>query len=329
MKEKLSSFARTTSLRQLRALAAVAEAGSISAAAAALGLTPPAVSQQLRLLETALGQVPLLARGRGGLGATPAGHEVLAALARIEAALADCTAAVDALRGLSRGAVSIGVVSTAKYFAPFALAAFQRAHPGIEISVRVGNRQQIVELLEGFALDIAITGYPPDRLKLDRAVIGAHPHVIIAAPDHRLVRRRKIPLEGLAVETFLLREQGSGTRDLMHRLFGAAMPPGGAAVEVGSNETIKQAVMAGMGIALLSAHTVAAEVRDGRLAVLDVQGLPVVRQWFVVRRQDARVLPAAQALWDHFVSAGSSFLPRLESGVRAGSSAPRGTPRNS
>lgn len=260
---------------------------------------------------------------------TSAGREVLAALSRIEAALADCAAGIDTLRGLGRGEVAIGAVSTAKYFAPFALAAFQRAHPGIELSVRVGNRQQIVALLEAFELDIAITGYPPERLKLERAVIGEHPHVIIAAPDHRLVRRRRIPLDGLGGETFLLREPGSGTRDLMRRLFGAAMPPGRSAVELGSNETIKQAVMAGMGIALLSAHTVAAEVNDGRIAVLDVEGLPIVRQWFVVRRQDARVLPAAQALWQHFLKEGGRFLPALAPRFRAGSSVRRGTARNS
>jgi LysR family transcriptional regulator for metE and metH len=329
MKEKLSAFARATSLRQLRALATTAEQGGISAAASVLGLTPPAVSQQLRLLESALGGVPLLARGAEGLRPTSAGREVLAALSRIEAALADCAAGIDALRGLASGGVSVGAVSTAKYFAPFALAAFQRAHPGIEISVRVGNRQQIVALLEAFDLDIAITGYPPDRLKLERAVIGAHPHVIIAAPDHRLVRRRRIPLERLNAETFLLREPGSGTRDLMRRLFGTAMPPGRNAVELGSNETIKQAVMAGMGIALLSAHTVAAEVNDGRIAVLDVEGLPIVRQWFIVRRQDARVLPAAQALWKHFLNEGGKFLPALAPRLRAGSSTPRGAGRSS
>lgn len=325
MKEKLSSFARRTSLRQLRALGAVARTGSIAAAAAALRLTPPAVSQQLRLLEEALGGVPLLGRGPTGLAPTEAGEEALAALQRIEAALADCAAAVATLAGLERGSVAVGVVSTAKYFAPFALAAFQRARPGVALRIRVGNRAQIVAELGAFALDLAIMGYPPEDQPVERAVLGPHPHVIVAAPAHPLAGRRAIRLSELAHETFLLREPGSGTRALLERLLHAAGLEAtggplelGAGVEIGSNETIKQAVMAGMGIALLSAHTVAAEVQDGRLALLDVAGLPVERTWYLVRRRDRRVLPAAQALWEHLLRDGPSFLPRLpEPGLRA------------
>ncbi len=318
MKEKLSPFARRTSLRQLRALGAAARTGSIAAAAAELGLTPPAVAQQLKLLEEALGGVPVLLRGPQGLVPTEAGEEALTALVRIEAALADCDAAVAALRGLDRGSVAVGVVSTAKYFAPFALAAFQRTRPGVALRVRVGNRAQIVADLAAFALDLAIMGYPPEDQPLEQAVLGPHPHVIVAAPDHPLAQRRAIPLADLARETFLLREPGSGTRALLERLFrnagvelrGAGVELG-AGVEIGSNETIKQAVMAGMGIALLSAHTIAAEVADGRVVVLDVEGLPVVRTWYVVRRRDRRILPAAQALWEHLLREGPAFLPSL------------------
>ena len=243
---------------------------------------------------------------------TEAGREALAALGRIEAALADCAAAVETLRGVEGGRVAVGVTSTAKYFAPFALAAFQRAHPGVEMRLSVGNRQQVVAALERFELDVAVMGYPPDHFPVERAVLGPHPHVIIAPPGHPLARRRSIPLGALAGETFLLRENGSGTRDLMRRLFGAEID--GPRMEIGSNETIKQAVMAGMGIALLSAHTIAAELRDGRLAVLDVAGLPALRQWFVVRRAEKRLLPAAQAMWDHLARHGAEFLPTLPRG---------------
>ena len=309
MKEKLVNFAKHTSLRQLRALGAVAGTGGVTAAAARLSLTPPAVAQQLKLLEEALGGVPLLERTPAGMRPTEAGREALAALGRIEAALEDCAAAIEALRGMEGGHVAVGVTSTAKYFAPFALAAFQRAHPGVEMRLSVGNRQQVVAALEAFELDVAVMGYPPDHFPVERAVLGPHPHVIIAPPGHPLARRRAIPLGVLAGETFLLREPGSGTRDLMRRLFGAEVD--GPRMEIGSNETIKQAVMAGMGIALLSAHTIAAELRDGRLAILDVAGLPAVRQWFVVRRAEKRLLPAAQAMWDHLARHGAEFLPGL------------------
>ena len=310
MKENLVNFPRRTSLRQLRALGAVTSAKSMSAAAQLLSVTPPAVAQQLQLLEDMLGGVPLYERTATGMRPTEAGREVLTALERIEAALNDCAAAIDALHGMGGGRVSVGVISTAQYFAPFALAAFQQIHPTVEMRVLVGNRAEMIKELETFNLDVALMGYPPEHFPIDRAIIGDHPHVIIAAPDHWLAKRRAIPLAVVARETFLLREPGSGTRALMLSLFSATNLPGGPRTEIGSNETIKHAVMAGMGVALVSAHIVAAELANGRLTVLDVEGLPIVRQWFAVRRSERRTLPAAQALWDHLGRSGAKFLPK-------------------
>ncbi len=312
MKENLVNFPRRTSLRQLRALGALTSTRSLAAAAQQLSVTPPAVTQQLNALEDALGGVPLFERSPTGARPTEAGREVLIALGRIEAALGDCVTAIEALRGMEGGRVAVGIISTAKYFAPFALAAFQRANPKVEMRVRVGNRSEMIAALENFELDIAVMGYPPEHFPVERAVIGDHPHVIIASPEHRLAQQKSIPLREVAKELFLLREPGSGTRTLMLGLFAAPDLPAGRRMEIGSNETIKQAVMAGMGVALLSAHTIAAEVADGRLAVLDVEGLPVVRQWFVVRRAERRMLPAAQALWDHLAWSGAKFLPKMD-----------------
>jgi LysR family transcriptional regulator for metE and metH len=254
----------------------------------------------------------LYERTATGLRPTEAGREVLTALERIEAALTDCATAIDALHGMGGGVVSVGVISTAQYFAPFALAAFQRSHPMVEMRIKVGNRSDMIADLERFNLDVALMGYPPEQFAVDRAIIGDHPHIIVAEPDHWLAKRRSVPLAEVARETFLLREPGSGTRALMLGLFSAAGLPNGPRMEIGSNETIKHAVMAGMGIALVSAHIVAAEVAAGRLAVLDVEGLPIVRQWFAVRRSDRRPLPAAQALWDHLVRSGARFLPTIK-----------------
>jgi LysR family transcriptional regulator, low CO2-responsive transcriptional regulator len=310
MKVNLVNFARRTSLRQLRAFRAVAHSGSVTGAAGLLAVTPPAVAQQLRLLEDTLG-VALFERTSAGARPTDAGREVLTALARIEAALDDCAAAIEALRGVEGGRVAVGVISTAKYFAPFALAAFQRAYPKVEMRILVGNRRQTMAALENFEIDLAITGRPPADFPVARAVIGDNPHVIIAPPDHRLADSRRTKLRDVATDTFLLREEGSGTRELMGRAFAEAEVPLPRSVEIGSNESIKQAVMARMGVALLSCHTIAAEVRDERLIVLDVEGFPIVRQWFVVRRSEKRLLPAAQALWSHLVTAGANFLPEM------------------
>jgi LysR family transcriptional regulator for metE and metH len=320
MKENLNTFARRVTLRQLRALAAVVRAGTVTGAAERLALTPPAVSLQLKQLEETAGVVLV---ERTGVGARPtdAGREVLAALALIETALGDCAAAIEALRGIDRGRVAVGVTSTAKYFAPRALAAFKQAHPKVELRLLVGNRSDTVVALEGFEIDLAIMGRPPEHLALERAVIGDHPHVVLAAPDHPLARRRDVALAELAAETFLMREAGSGTRTLAERLFAQAGVEPAVGMEISSNETIKQAVMAGMGIAFLSAHTAAAEIDDGRLAIVDVAGLPAVRQWFVVRRREKRLLPAGQALWNHLAGSGAAFLPVVR-GLESGSPQP-------
>jgi DNA-binding transcriptional LysR family regulator len=263
MKENIVNFSHRTSLRQLRALGAITSTKSLSAAAQHLSVTPPAVTQQLNLLEDALGGVPLFERTPTGAKPTDAGREVLAALERVEAALSDCATAIQALKGMDGGRVAVGVISTAKYFAPFALAAFQRTYPNVEMRIVVGNRSEIIAALERFDLDIAVMGRPPEHFQIERAVIGEHPHVIIAAADHWLVKRKQIALADVAREAFLLREPGSGTRTLLLGLFSQPDLPTGPRMEIGSNETIKQAVMAGMGIALLSAHTIAAEVADG------------------------------------------------------------------
>jgi LysR family transcriptional regulator for metE and metH len=309
MKENFVNFPRRTTLRQLRALGAVTSAKSVSAAAQLLSLTPPAVSQQLQLLEGALGGVPLYERTATGMRPTEAGREVLTALERIEAALTDCASAIDALRGMGGGRISVGVISTAQYFAPFALAAFQNAHPMVEMKLQIGNRSEMIAGLEKFNLDLALMGYPPEHFPVDRAIIGDHPHVIIAAPDHWLAKRGRIALADIARETFLLREPGSGTRALMVGLFSNL--PSGPRIEIGGNEAIKHAAMAGMGLALVSAHVAAVEIADGRLAVIDVEGLPIVRQWFAVRRSERRQLPAADELWEHLRRSGARFLPKL------------------
>jgi LysR family transcriptional regulator for metE and metH len=301
---------RHVTVRQLRTFIEVLRCGSFAGAAQALHLTPPAVTLQMRQLEDAAG-LPLLERSGSRLEATQAGQEVANAAQRVELAISDCIEALSGLRGLKGGRVSIGVVSTAKYFAPHALSAFSRAYPSVEIRLEVGNRSMIIAALEANTLDMALTGRPPEHLELDRAVIGPHPHVIVARPDHALAQRRRLAASVLADETFLVREPGSGTRNLMERFFAESKVAPRIGMEMASNETIKQAVMAGLGIAFLSAHTVAAELADGRLAMLDIAGLPVVRQWFIVRLARRRVMPAAQALRQFLIDEGEKFLPPM------------------
>lgn len=298
-------------IRQLRGFEATARTGSITAAAQELGLTPSAVSLQLKQIAELAG-MELLERGPEGFHPTEAGLELLHAADSIELALAECDERLNALRGIEGGTVRVGVVSTAKYFAPRALAAFLRDHPSVDLRLTVGNRGETIEALSALQIDFAVMGRPPRHFDVEQAIIGPHPHVVIAPPDHPLANRHNISTADLAAETFLLREPGSGTRLLMERLLTTAGVTPGRGAEIGSNETIKQAVMAGLGIALISAHTVSTEIADGRLAVLDIVGLPIIRQWYIVRHADKRLLPAAQALWDFLAVSGAEFLPRLD-----------------
>jgi LysR family transcriptional regulator for metE and metH len=311
----MSKRFRDVSIRQLRALAALSANGSITAAAGKLHLTQPAVTLQLRNLQ-ALAGLPLVQRTGDGMLLTDAGREVLALSERIEAALAACATSLEMMAGKTGGRISIGAVSTAKYFVPFAISGFSRLHPEIEIKLTIGNRQEIGAALRGYDLDIAIMGRPTVDIEMDVHLIGDHPHVIIAPTGHRLARKPRLPLTDLAGETFLTREPGSGTRGLMEQLFETAGVRPVIGMEMSSNETIKQAVIAGLGIAFISAHTVATELDERRLTMLDVVGLPIIRQWFVVNRKDKVLLPPAQAMRQFLGAQGAQFLPRMQGRLR-------------
>jgi DNA-binding transcriptional LysR family regulator len=301
---------RNVTIRQLRALTALARTGSVTQAAALLHLTPPAVTLQLQALQQAAG-MPLIDRGPAGMTLTEAGREVANAARRIDAVLADTDATLGDLAGFRRGVVSAGMTSTAKYFAPRALGAFSRRHPGLELRLGVGNRVETIAGLRDHVLDLAIMGQPPAELPVAASVIGPHPHVIVTAHDHTLAHRKGLHPAALARERFLVREQGSGTRALMERFFADVGVVPRIGMELGSTETIKQAVLAGLGIAFLSAHTIELEVQTGRLVILDVVGLPATRQWFAVHMADRRLTLAARALHQFLVTEGARFLPDL------------------
>ncbi len=308
---------RHITVKQLRLLTAAARGGSFAAAAEACNVTPPAVTMQMRQLEDDVG-LPLFERDGRGLRLTAAGREILSAAEKVDAALADCAAGLAGLKSLAGGRVAVGVVSTAKYFAPQMLAAFARAHPGIDIELIIGNREDTIAAFRDGRLDVAVMGRPPEGVEVESALIGDHPQVIIAPPDHALAATRAIAPGEIAGETLLMREHGSGTRLLAEQFLEQYGIKPRIGMEIGSNETIKQAVIAGLGIAFISGHTIASEIEDGRLVILDVNGLPEMRQWFVVRPATKRLMPAAGALRDFLVAEGRRFLPevRLRGGAR-------------
>lgn len=297
-------------LRQLRALAAVAETGSITAAAERLGLTAPAVHAQLRNLETALA-VPLLQRPSATAGSQPTAEArlVLEAARRVDIALQACVTQIAALKAGHAGRVTLGVVSTAKYFAPRLVAQLKSLCPGIEVSLREANREGIVADLERQVVDMAIMGRPPRHPEVSATPVGPHPHGLVAPPGHPLSGRR-VTVEDLIDQPMITREEGSGTRILMTRYLDSQAEGRVFDLTVmGSNETIKQAVMAGLGLAFLSLHTVTEELRQGRLVALDAPGLPLIRQWFLVHPAHAPISPAAAAVHERIVGLQGGFLP--------------------
>jgi DNA-binding transcriptional LysR family regulator len=298
---------RHVTLRQLKVFEAVARQRSFSRAAAELHLTQPAVSMQVKSLEDQAG-LPLFERIGKRIFLTEAGEELYRRSHTIARELTDGQDALDAMRGLSQGRLAIALVSTAKYFAPPLLARFLKAHPGVRLKLAVDNREAVIAQLAANEVDFAIMGRPPQNLETVAEPFARHPHVIIAPPSHPLAGKHRIPLAKLAGETFIVREPGSGTRGLLERLFAEHKLPLHISMVMASNETIKQAVLAEMGISLLSLHTVGLELATGRLVTLDVKGLPIVRDWYVVHLAQKRLSPVAQALKGFLLSEAGKLL---------------------
>jgi LysR family transcriptional regulator, low CO2-responsive transcriptional regulator len=300
---------RGVTLRQLRAILSVNRLGKINLAARELGLTASAVTLQIQAAETEAGQ-SLFARTKEGLRATDAGRAVIAAAQAIETRLGQLSDELSAVRGAGRGTLRLGAVSTAKYFAPSMVAAFMAEFPGIDVRLIIGNRAATIAAIAEQNVDVALMGRPPRQVAVQSYLIGEHPLVIIAPPGHPLVPKRRIAKSRIAEETFLVREPGSGTRTSLELFFGDM--PGrldNLGLEFGSNESIKQAVMAGLGVGFISAHTIATEVELGRLVILDVVDTPVRRQWFAVSRSDRTLSPAMAAFRGFVARRGVEFLP--------------------
>lgn len=308
---------RHVTLRQLRVFEAVARHLSFSRAAAELHLTQPAVSMQVKSLEGEAG-LPLVEQIGKKIHLTEAGRELQARAHAIDRELRAAEEALGAMRGLTQGRLTIGLVATAKYFVPELLGRFLKTHPGVTAKLEVDNREAIIGLLAANAIDLAIMGRPPQNMETVAEDFAPHPHVIIASPDHPLAGKRRVPLERLAQETFVIRESGSGTRGLLERLFAEHRLALNVGMEMASNETIKQAVIAGMGVSLLSLHTVGLELATRRLAILEVAGLPIVRKWYVVHLARKRLAPVAAALKVFLLAEGGGHLAALEAPVHEG-----------
>lgn len=300
---------KNLNLRHLRIFETVVGAGSFSRAAALLDMTQPAVSMQVRQLEADLGVA--LFEGRQRQRLSDAGQDllqhariILAQVRAAEEALQVYTpSAVEAGEARThRGLLHLGVVSTAHYFAPRLLHEFNRRHPEVRLKLTVAKRSEVLAMLKDHALDIAISGYPPSEGDLEATTFARNPHCIVAHPAHPLARRKRLQWADLRDEHFIFREPGSATRQFLEHLLQSQSLQVRAGLELAGNETIKQAVMCGMGISFLSAHTFQVELQTGLMTVLDVVGLPKLIDWCFVQRRDT-ILSGVTAAFRAFVIA--------------------------
>lgn len=294
-------------LRQLQVFESVARHLSFSRAAEELHLSQPAVSMQIKQLEEGVG-LPLFEQLGKKIFLTEAGREVFRYGSNIGQQLAEAETVLAEMKGLQRGKLVISVVTTANYFAPQLLALFCQRNQNITLSLNVVNREVLIHQLANNEMDLGIMGLPPEGLGIDAKPFMENPLVVIAPPNHPLALEQDIPLSRLAQETFIVREMGSGTRSAMERFFaqhGLALSTG---MEMSTDEAIKQAVKAGMGLGVVSMLTVALELETKRLVVLDVDSFPIRRHWFVVHRSGKRLSVVAQAFKEFLVNEAAQLV---------------------
>ena len=281
-------------LRQLQVFEKVASHLNYSRAAEELYLSQPAVSMQIKQLEENIG-LPLFEQMGKKIFLTEAGRELFHYSRNIAQQLAEMEAVFDEMKGLEQGKLTLSVVNTANYFTPRLLAKFCQMHPNINVILQVANRDAVLKQLADNSTDLAIMGQPPDGLDISAEPFMDNPLVVIAAPGHPLARLKRVKFAQLAQETFLSREQGSGTRSAMERIFAEHHIQPRISMEMETNESIKQAVQAGMGLGILSLHSIELELEIKRLAMLNVENFPLMRHWFVAHRSNKRLSSAALA----------------------------------
>lgn len=299
---------KNATFRQLRVFSAVARHLSFVRAAEEVGLTAPAVSMQIKELETEVG-LPLFDRSSRKVSLTMVGEYMLAYTQRVLAAMRDAEDMMARFRGLKTGVLDVAMVSTANYFLPRLLARFRDEHPGVEIRLQVANnREQIVALMREGAVELAIMGRPPKNWPSRAEPFAMHPHVLVTSIEHPFARVEKVQARALMTEGFIVREPGSGTRAALDEYMAAYQMRPQVVMQMSSNEAIKQAVMARMGVALLSLHTIGLELDHHLIAAPETEGLPVMRRWHVVNTQAKTLSPAAEAFRYFILENGEAYL---------------------
>lgn len=301
---------KNATLRQLKIFETVARHLSYARAAEELHLTQPAVSIQVKTLGEHVGIVLFEQLGKK-IYLTPGGMEVLHFSRAIIQQFQEAEEALTQFKGITGGKLNVAVISAGDYFFPRLLVEFARRHAGVTLNLTVHNREELLGQLANNLTDLAIMVRPPQDMDTINESFAPHPYVIVAPPDHPLVSKKSIPMSVLKREPFVVREKGSDTWHSMEEGFGRHLAELNLAMKIKSTETIKQAVIAGMGVSFLSAHTITLELQAGSLAVLDVQGFPMMLNWYVIHRKNKRLPPVALAFKNFLMSDGAALIQKF------------------
>jgi LysR family transcriptional regulator, low CO2-responsive transcriptional regulator len=301
------NFIRSLTLRQLQIFVVASRYTSFARAAEELHLTQPAVSMQIHQLEEAVG-MRLFERIARRLTLTEAGEKLSHHACRILGEIKDAEDAMTSLKQADSGSIAVGIVSSATYFAPKLLAIYSHLYPKVDVHFSVGNRDALLRMLQDNVIDLAIMGRPPPELDTTTEPLAWHPQVVVAPLDHPLCGARRFDLQELRADTFLLREPGSGTRMAAEEMFRQHLFTPAKIVTLGSNETIKQAVMAGMGVSLISLHTLLLELRTKEIALLDVNGTPIERTWQIVYMRAKNLSPTCTVFRQFLLEEAAVYL---------------------
>jgi DNA-binding transcriptional LysR family regulator len=297
-------------LRQLQVFEAVARLSSYTRAAEQLHLSQPGVSMQIKQLEESIG-LPLFEHVGKKIHLTAAGKEMYGYSQRIRQLLDEADTVIEEMKGVQSGRLAISVATTASHFATRLLAAFAKQYQGVTISLDITNRESLRRQLEFNEPDLVIMGQPPLDLDTESEIFMENPLVMIAPPDHPLASERDIPLQQFENEHFVVRETGSGTRSAIERFFNEHGVTFHTGIEMSSNEAIKQAVEAGLGLGIVSIHTLELELATDTLVMLDVEDFPILRHWHLVHRTGKRLSPPAEAFRQFVHANANAFLPRF------------------
>lgn len=303
---------RHATLRQLQVFEAIVRLGSFTRAAEELFLTQPTVSMQIKKLADSMG-LPLFEHVGRNVRPTEAGLELYQACRKIFETLANLEMKMADLKGIKRGRLRLGVITTAKYFAPEILGEFCQIYPGIEVALKVSNRDRIIDRINANEDDLYIMGQAPsDQFAVEAFPFAPNPLVVMAPRNHPLVGQKNIPLSRIAEEPFILREPGSGIRDATLKAFDKLGLRPMVRMELGSNEAIKHAIVGGLGLSVQSLHTLTLEGPDGPVAILDVEGFPIMRQWFLVYPRGKELSLVAEAFLEFALELEPRLRERME-----------------